>query len=156
MEAVRGGTDLALDLGVASTDAGLERPLPFNVALAQDGGGNCVPDERTLCLENGRFAVRATWEKPGGETGDAVAWPLTGDTGLYWFFAPTNVEMVLKVLDGCKFNGHRWVFAGGLTDVGVTMTVTDTETGVEKPYGNPVGTAFQPVQDLEAFACQAP
>ena len=156
MEAVRGGTDLALDLGVASTDAGLERPLPFNVALAQDGGGNCVPDERTLCLENGRYAVRATWEKPGGETGDAVAWPLTGDTGLYWFFAPTNVEMVLKVLDGCKFNGHRWVFAGGLTDVGVTMTVTDTETGVEKPYGNPVGTAFQPVQDLEAFACQAP
>ena len=48
------------------------------------------------------------------------------------------------------------MFAGGLTDVGVTMTVTDTETGVEKPYGNPVGTAFQPVQDLEAFACQAP
>ena len=64
--------------------------------------------------------------------------------------------MVLKVLDGCALNQHRWVFAAGLTDVGVTMSVTDTETGVEKLYGNPVGTAFQPVQDLEAFACQAP
>ena len=134
----------------------LPRPPPIQVDLAQDGGGSCVPDERTLCLEGGRYAVRASWEKPDGETGDAVAWPLTGDTGLYWFFAPTNVEMVLKVLDGCGINEHRWVFAAGLTDVGVTMTVTDTETGLEQVYENPVGTAFQPVQDLEAFACQAP
>ena len=134
----------------------LPRPPPTQVGLAQDGGGSCVPDERTLCLEGGRYAVRAWWEKPDGETGDAVAWPLTGDTGLYWFFEPSNVEMVLKVLDGCGINKYRWVFAGGLTDLGVKMTVTDTETGVEKPYGNPLGTAFQPVQDLEAFACQAP
>ncbi len=154
MEALRGGLDLAAAVG--SAEPGFELPLPFQVAQAQDGGGSCVPDERTLCLENGRYAVRASWEKPDGETGDAVAWPLTGDTGLYWFFAPTNVEMVLKVLDGCGINQHRWVFAGGLTDLGVTMTVTDTETGLEQVYENPVGTAFQPVQDLEAFACQAP
>ncbi len=154
MKALRGGMDLAAAAG--SAEPGFELPLPFQVAQAQDGGGSCVPDERTLCLENGRYAVRAAWEKPDGETGDAVAWPLTGDTGLYWFFAPTNVEMVLKVLDGCGINQHRWVFAAGLTDVGVTMTVTDTETGLEQVYENPVGTAFQPVQDLEAFACQAP
>jgi hypothetical protein len=154
MEAVRGGMDLAA--AAVSAEPGFELPLPFQVAQAQDGGGSCVPDERTLCLEDGRYEVRATWEKPDGEAGDAVAWPLTGDTGLYWFFAPTNVEMVLKVLDGCGVNSHRWVFAGGLTDVGVTMTVTDTETGVKKVYANPVGGAFQPVQDLEAFACEAP
>ena len=152
MEALRGG----MDLTAASTEAAFEWPAPFQVGLAQDGGGSCVPDERTLCLEKGRFSVRATWEKPDGETGDAVAWPLTGDTGLYWFFAPSNVEMVLKVLDGCGINQHRWVFAGGLTDVGVAMTVTDTETGQVQRYGNPVGTAFQPVQDLNAFACSAP
>ena len=134
----------------------LLRPPPIQVDLAQDGGGSCVPDERTLCLEDGRYAVRAWWEKPDGETGDAVAWPLTGDTGLYWFFEPSNVEMVLKVLDGCGINKHRWVFAGGLTDLGVKMTVTDTETGQEQRYGNPLGKAFQPVQDLEAFSCKAP
>ena len=135
MEALRGGMDLAA--AADSAGPGFELALPFQVAQAQDGGGSCVPDERTLCLEDGRYAVRATWEKPDGETGDAVAWPLTGDTGLYWFFAPTNVEMVLKVLDGCGINQHRWVFAAGLTDVGVTMTVTDTETGVEKPLREP-------------------
>ncbi|MDE3266767.1 MAG: fibronectin type III domain-containing protein [Acidobacteriota bacterium] len=128
---------------------------PASVAERQHGG-SCVPDDQTLCLENGRFSVRATWQKPDGETGDAVAWPLTGDTGLYWFFEPSNVEMVLKVLDGCGVNGHRWVFAGGLTDVGVTMTVTDTETGKVRTFGNPVGTPFQPVQELKAFACSAP
>ena len=64
--------------------------------------------------------------------------------------------MVLKVLDGCSVNGHRWVFAAGLTDVGVKMTVTDTETGEEQVYENAVGTPFQPVQELEAFSCSRP
>ena len=156
MEAVRGGTSLAMAPEGASTGSGLEWPLPFQVGLAQNGGGSCVPGEGTLCLEGGRYAVRATWEKPDGETGDAVAWPLTGDTGLYWFFGPSNVEMVVKVLDGCGVNGHRWVFAAGLTDVGVRMTVTDTGTGEERTFGNPVGAPFQPVQELKAFACSAP
>ena len=152
LAALRGGTDAA----AISTGTAPEWPGSFQVGVAQDHGGACVPDERTLCLEDGRYAVRATWEKPDGETGDAVAWPLTGDTGLYWFFDPTNVEMVLKVLDGCNVNGHRWVYAGGLTDVGVTMTVTDTETSEARSYANAVGTPFQPVQDQRAFACSAP
>ena len=33
-----------------------------------------------------------------------------------------NVEMVVKMLDGCPITNHWWVFAGGLTDVEVTLT----------------------------------
>ncbi|MCY3591327.1 MAG: fibronectin type III domain-containing protein [Acidobacteria bacterium] len=153
MESLRGGSAGAPSVGAPTV--GAPAFWPASVAERQHGG-SCVADERTLCLENGRFSVQARWEKPDGETGDAVAWPLTGDTGLYWFFEPSNVEMVLKVLDGCGVNGHRWVFAGGLTDVGVTMTVTDTETGEVRTFGNPVGTPFQPVQELKAFPCSAP
>ena len=29
--------------------------------------------------------------------------------------------MVVKVLDACSFSNHFWVFAGGLTDVGVDL-----------------------------------
>ncbi|MXV99882.1 MAG: hypothetical protein F4X59_16610 [Holophagales bacterium] len=148
MEALRGGS--------AGAPPDVAVPAFWPAARLAQHDGACEPDERTLCLENGRYAVRATWEKPDGETGAATAWALTGDTGLYWFFQESNVEMVLKVLDGCDFNGHRWVFAGGLTDVGVTMTVTDTETGKEQVYENPVGTRFLPVQDKEAFSCAAP
>ncbi|MYG32212.1 MAG: hypothetical protein F4060_09560 [Holophagales bacterium] len=148
MEALRGGS--------AGAPPEVAAPAFWSAAELAQHDGSCVSDEQTLCLENGRYAVRATWEKRDGETGDATAWALTGDTGLYWFFQESNVEMVLKVLDGCDFNGHRWVFAGGLTDVGVTMTVTDTETGKEQVYENPVGTRFLPVQDKEAFSCSAP
>ena len=151
LESLRGGTKRASRFGERS--AGALRP--GRVALPQEEGGACEADDQTLCLEGGRFAVRARWQTADG-SGDATAWPLTRDTGVYWFFGPNNVEMVIKVLDGCALNGHRWVFAGGLTDVAVTMTVLDSETGEEKTYENPAGTLFQPIQDAKAFACAAP
>ncbi|MEP6769608.1 MAG: hypothetical protein ABJC61_13125 [Acidobacteriota bacterium] len=45
-----------------------------------------------------------------------------------------------------------WVFAGGLTNVEVTLTVSDLHTGAVRTYRNPLGTAFQPLQDTAAFA----
>jgi hypothetical protein len=38
-----------------------------------------------------------------------------------------------------------------LTDVQVTLTVTDTRTGFAKTYTNPQATAFQPIQDTAAL-----
>ena len=84
-------------------------------------------------------------------TGAGQAVPLTTDTGYFWFFTPNNVEMVLKAVNGCAFNSTYWIFAGGLTDVNVVTTVTDTQTGTVKTYTNPQGTAFQPLQDTSAF-----
>jgi hypothetical protein len=72
--------------------------------------------------------------------------------GYLWFFAPTNVEVVVKVLDGCGVDGHYWVFAGGLTNVAVTIVATDTQTGAMRTYTNPQGTAFHPLQDTGAFS----
>jgi len=57
-----------------------------------------------------------------------------------------------KVLNGCGLNQRYWTFAGGLTDVNVILTVTDTQTGAVKIYTNPQGTAFRPIQDTGAFA----
>jgi hypothetical protein len=91
-----------------------------------------------------------------GESGRATAIPLTSDTGAFWFFSPTNYEMMVKVLDGCSINDHEWVFMAGLTNVKVVTTVTDTRTGAVKTYTNPQGTPFQPVQDTTAFICSAP
>jgi hypothetical protein len=55
-------------------------------------------------------------------------------------------------LNACTLNSRFWVFAGGLTNVRVVMTVTDTQTGTVKTYTNPQGVAFQPIQDTSAFA----
>ena len=112
----------------------------------------CAPDATTLCLNGGRFEVKAAWTAPGNGSGAGQAVPLTADTGYFWFFSPANVEAIVKVLDGCGVNQHYWVFAGGLTDVRTEITVRDTRTGISKTYTNPQGTPFQPVQDVGAFA----
>ena len=77
---------------------------------------------------------------------------LTGDSGYFWFFDAANIELVVKVLDACTL-GNFWVFAGGLTNVGVTLIVEDTQTGATKTYNNAIGTPFAPLQDTKAFSC---
>lgn len=114
--------------------------------------GSCTPNATTLCLNNDRFQVRATFQTSGGQSGNAQIVELTPDTGYLWFFNSSNVEAVVKVLNGCGVNNRYWVFAGGLTNVRTVITVTDTETGATKTYTNPQNTAFQPIQDTSAFA----
>jgi hypothetical protein len=112
----------------------------------------CVPGDRSLCLNHGRFEVQADWTLPNGHSGTGHAVPLTSDTGTFWFFSDTNVEVVVKVLEGCATNNRYWAFAGGLTNVRVHLTVRDARTGARKEYFNPQSTAFRPVQDAAAFA----
>ena len=115
----------------------------------------CVADATTLCLADNRFRVRATYDTDTA-SGDGKGVALTSDTGYFWFFSPSNVEMVVKVLNGCGLNQNFWVFAGGLTNVGVTLTVTDTRTGITRIYRNVRGTAFLPLQRTTEFSvCNA-
>jgi hypothetical protein len=111
----------------------------------------CMPTSDTLCLNGGRFRVSATFETTSFSSGNAQAVKMTDDTGYFWFFQNSNVEAVVKVLDGCGYNSHYWVFAGGLTDVRTVFTVTDTRNGQVRTYVNPQQTAFQPIQDTGAF-----
>jgi hypothetical protein len=57
-----------------------------------------------LCLSGNRFQVSANWTKPDGGTGTGTAIKLTDDSGYFWFFDPSKIEMVTKVLNGCTFN----------------------------------------------------
>ena len=75
---------------------------------------------------------------------------MTSDTGYFWFLQSTNVELVVKALDGPGFNGRRWIFYGSLTDVEFTMTVRDTTTGQVKTYFNASGKMAS-VGDTSAF-----
>jgi photosystem II stability/assembly factor-like uncharacterized protein len=117
--------------------------------------GTCAADVTSLCLNASRFKVEAQWMTSDGQRGAAQGVGLTADTGYLWFFSSSNVEAVVKVLNGCGLGGHYWVFAGGLTDVNVVITVTDMQTGNQKMYINPPNTKFQPIQDTSAFTCSA-
>jgi hypothetical protein len=115
--------------------------------------GSCLPDTSTLCLGNGRFRVTVSWRTTDGSTGTGNAVPITDDTGYFWFFDATNIEVVAKVLDACGINGHHWVFSGGLTNLDATLAVTDTQSGAVMTYRNPPGAAFAPIQDTSALPC---
>ena len=99
----------------------------------------CTADGDTLCLNNGRFKVEATFNASGAQPASAHVVKLTDETGYLWFFSATNVEAVIKVLNGCGSNNRYWVFAGGLTNVRTVITITDTKTGHRRPTRTPRG-----------------
>jgi hypothetical protein len=114
----------------------------------------CGNTENDLCLAAGRFRVHGSFNVPSqGRSGPMHAVPVTDESGLFWFFEPSNLEVFLKVLNACGLSSHAyWVFASGLTNVEVTIIVDDTVSGQQQTYFNPSGTAFAPVQDTSAFA----
>ncbi|HEY1435524.1 MAG TPA: PKD domain-containing protein [Thermoanaerobaculia bacterium] len=116
------------------------------------GPTTCVESLTTLCLNANRFQTTIFWKKPDGSSGTGTGIPLTSDSGYFWFFDPSNIEAVVKVLNGCAINAHYWVFSAGLTNVEVTLNVLDTQNGTLQQYVNPQGTAFLPQQDTSAFS----
>jgi hypothetical protein len=77
---------------------------------------------------------------------------LTDESGYFWFFDDANVELVIKVIDGCGFNDRFWVFAGGLTNVGTELLVRDTANPTATfERVKPIGTPFPPILSIDAF-----
>ena len=128
------------------------RDLATVTIIDDDGGsGDCVPDDTTLCLQDGRFQVVGSWEDFDGNTGPMHWIPASDETGFAWFFNESNFELLLKILDACSFNGHYWVFYAATTNVGFEIEVTDLQSGDVETYTNPLGTAANAVTDTTAF-----
>jgi hypothetical protein len=109
----------------------------------------CAPDANTMCLNNGRFKVEVTWNDHHGATGPGMVAPCgTDDSGLFYFFNEDNWEMLFKVLNGCNYNNHYWVYFAATTDVGFNVRVTDTMTGFTKAYSNKSGVDLDYANEL--------
>jgi hypothetical protein len=107
-------------------------------ATTPDGTGPCATGVETLCLAGGRFQVEVQW-RTGETNGTGKVVPNSDQTGMVWFFDASNIELIVKVLDGRPVNGAYWVFYGGLSDVEYWITVTDTQTGRSRTYHNEQG-----------------
>jgi len=108
-----------------------------NVPVVQEG----APESPCAgCLHQERFVTAVRWrDHRTGAEGSGYAVYLSDETVLFWFFNERNVELLVKVLDGRRQNGHFWVFYGGLSDLEYWLTVTDRETGEVRTYHNPPG-----------------
>ena len=140
------------DFAAESTASRGAAPAPNPLAVAEFGSsGTCIPTPTSLCLLDGRFQVEADWTDFAGHSGVAYVQQLTPDTGYFWFFSESNVEVVAKLVDGSAFNQHFWVYYGALSNVEYTLTVTDTVAGgPPRIYHNPLGR-FGSFGDIEAF-----
>jgi len=128
------GTFLVDDLRVATVETG------------------CLTSATALCLSGERFLVTADYRTGDGTSGAAQAVALTADSGYFWFFGQDNLEVVVKVLDGCAVNQRYWVFAAGMTNVEVSLRVEDTATGQLFAHSTSLGEPFAPLQATAAFA----
>jgi hypothetical protein len=150
----------------------------WNVLLSRDTGAGayqivatrfdkvvstCTAGETTLCIDDAtadqRFKVQVDFysTRNGGFVGQgrAIGLASLGVTrgGLFWFFDAGNPELLVKVLNGCGINDRYWVYLTAGTDVGYTVLVTDTRTGISRLYRNTDGIPAPPVQDVDALPC---
>lgn len=125
--------------GKARAERAAAPPAARSAAVSPAAAGACTAGATDLCLAGSRFQASVSFQG-GSLAGSGMAVPLTDDTGSFWFLAPDNYELTVKILDGTVVNGHFWVFYGAMTDFAFTLTVTDTTDGKVKTYTNQAGT----------------
>ena len=102
-----------------------------------------------MCLVNNRFRVSINYKNPysnpPGQIGAFVGQRLNPsvpnpDTAIFGFAKPTDVEVVVRIVDARPHAPRFDVYYGGLTDVEYTVSVTDTQSGRSKQYTNKAGS----------------
>ncbi|MEO8196682.1 MAG: hypothetical protein ABI689_08165 [Thermoanaerobaculia bacterium] len=118
----------------------------------------CVAAPDHLCLLAGRFEVEAFWRDFSGESGVASALALADPSGYFWFFDHDSVEIAVKMVDACSLegSGNFWIYAAGLTNLAVTLSVVDTATSERRVFPTELGQPFAPVADTAHFASCIP
>ena len=128
------------------------QPLAQQPAAGQSAAPKLAPGALLLL---GRFQVSMTYKTSrvvNGQTeqlsgaGTPVELPETeGGTCYFWFFDKRKAEVMVGIVSA---GDAGWgVFAGGLTNVGCSLTVKDTKTGAEHTFTQNDGIAFQAIQD---------
>ncbi len=137
---------VSASIGTASlpAKAGLLEVPPGDHTLTVDG--TAVATVRTpiastarLKLNGSRLSVELSWKDAAGNTGAGHPVPMSGDTGYFGLTSAGRADVIVRVLDGRRVNGHFWVYLSGQTDLEYTITLTDTLTGKSKSYFNPLG-----------------
>ncbi len=145
-----GGDDGAVNTAaVVGTDIEPTDKVPNAGYLAS---GQPVPPGETIYLRSDRFELTVDTKDPLGVERPGRLITQSADSAVLYFFNQDNWEMLIKVLDGCDYNDRYWVFFAATTDVELTLTVTDTDTGEVRVYTNDLGHPADAVTDTDAFA----
>ncbi len=117
----------------------------------------CTPSATRLCLLGGRFAATLTWDDGSGWKTALVAEPRadggSSASGLFRFYEsdPSNWEVLVKMVDGCRTNGRFWVLVSASTGFGWRLEVVDQETTLGRAWFHPLDGRASGIADFEAF-----
>ncbi len=119
-------------------------PVQISAAQTTATPGSCPNNGSSLCLLS-RFTItlQAVVNNSSGASSAGATVPGNSQFGFFTTPAiagPSDVQAFIKMIDAHTFDGHFWVFLGGLTDFQLTYTVTDTQTGKQKIYRKPPGS----------------
>ncbi|HEY1435002.1 MAG TPA: hypothetical protein VGG65_06475 [Thermoanaerobaculia bacterium] len=119
--------------------------FPAALAATTAPGASARPlasSGNALALLSGRFRLTLSATDPRtGRTADGAA--IVRDDRFGYFSLPAFTgdaglpEVFVKMLDGTSVSGTFWLFVEGLSDVGYTLSVTDTTTGGTRSYTSP-------------------
>lgn len=112
----------------------------------------CTPTTTVLSFDGG-YDVSMCYVTPQGEEGQAKAgvWA-SSQSGILWFFDRENAEVLVKVLDGCSHNEHRWVFVAPVTTLEFNLRITGPN-GRRWTHSNRQGATASTKSDTRAFNC---
>jgi hypothetical protein len=138
-------------------------PNPGQEDIDDDGAGDACDDgglcqSSALSLLHDRFCVDAFWLDHHDRTGVGQGVEFSSDSGYFWFFDDSILEVNVKAVDACELDDYEnfWIFASAVTDIQVLLRVTDSWTGDQRHYFNPIGRAMVPILDTHAFdGCDA-
>lgn len=143
-DSVTYGIRLGVDHGGSTPDPDPDPPPPTS---------GCRPTTTALRFDGG-YDVSMCYRTPEGEESQAKSgvWA-SGQAGILWFFDRGNAEVLVKVLDGCAHNGHRWVFVAPVTDLEFNLWVTGPD-GKSWTHSNRQGVTASTKSDTSAFPCR--
>ena len=140
-------------------DAGGSPSNVVTIVLPSAEFTDCVPTSPQIVFDHGYSVSMCIEYEKEGETvqADAVDYVLgSRESGLLYFFDEDNSEVLIKVLDACNENGHRWVFVAPVTTLAFNLYVDETATGERWEHRNPRGgTTATTKSDLTAFPCSS-
>ena len=127
-------------------------PAVSKIPIAAEEYTDCIPASTPLVFDGG-YEVSLCYETAEGLVGEGRGgiWA-SGQAGLLWFFDRDNAEVLVKVLDGCSYNGRRWVYVAPVTDVAFNLHVT-SPNGRRWTHRNRLGVTAVARSDNFAFVC---
>ena len=132
-------------------------PVAVTQPIVAGGAADCEP--QPVATLRGGYTVNMCVEHiRDGETvvEEVKDYELDSEqSAILYFFDRDNAEVLIKVLDGCRLNGHRWVFVAPVTTLAFNLSIDPPGGGEPWKHDNRLNQTAAAKSDNEAFHCVA-